>query len=66
MLSNELTEELKTYHILSVYLIGDKQRALDMMAVSVHLYTEAKIRSLPVSGPDKAVLREIIREYMKR
>jgi len=64
-LSNELVEELKTYHILSVYYLGDKKRALDMMSVSVHLYTEAKIRQLPISGPDKATLREIIREYMK-
>jgi len=65
-ISNELLEELKTYHILSVYSMGDRQRALDMMSVAVHLYTEAKIRALPISGTEKATLREIIREYMKR
>jgi tetratricopeptide (TPR) repeat protein len=65
-LGDELLEELKTYHILSVYNMGDKQRALDMMSVSVHLYTEAKIRALPLSSTEKATLREIIREYMKR
>jgi tetratricopeptide (TPR) repeat protein len=65
-LSNELKDELKTYHILSVYQMGDKAKALDMMAVSVHLYTEAYIRSLSISGQDKVTLRQIIREYMKR
>lgn len=65
-LSNELEEELKTYHILSAYNMGDKKRALDMMSVAVHMYTEAKIRALPITGIDKVTLREIIREYMKR
>jgi tetratricopeptide (TPR) repeat protein len=65
-ISNELAEELKTYQILSVYSMGDKQRALDIMSVSVHLYTETKIRALPISGTEKATLREIIREYMRR
>ena len=37
-----------------------------MMAVSVHYYTEANIRALPMSGTEKATLREIIREYLKR
>ena len=66
ILANELTEELKTYHILSTYLSGDRQKALDMMAVSVHMYTETRIRSLPLSESDKTTLRDIIREYMKR
>jgi tetratricopeptide (TPR) repeat protein len=65
-LSNELKDELKTYHILSVYLMGDKDKALDMMAATVHLYTEENIRSMPLSGQDKATLRLIIHEYMKR
>jgi tetratricopeptide (TPR) repeat protein len=65
-LSSELEEELKTFQILSVYNMGDKSRALDMMSVAVHMYTEAKIRALPITGADKVTLREIIREYMKR
>ncbi len=65
-LSSELEEELKTYQILSVYNMGDKKKALDMMSVAVHMYTEAKIRALPIDGTDKVTLREIIREYMKR
>lgn len=66
MLSTDLDEEIRAYHVLSVYQRGDKKRALDIMAVSVHIFTEAKIRQLPLSGTDKAVLREVLREYMKR
>jgi tetratricopeptide (TPR) repeat protein len=65
-ITDDLATELKTYHILSMYHSGDKQKALDMMSVSVHLYTEARIRALPLSSSEKAALREIIREYMKR
>ncbi len=66
MISNDLKEEIRAYQIISDYQRGDKNRALDIMAVSVHIFTEAKIRQLPLSGTDKAVLREVIREYMKR
>jgi tetratricopeptide (TPR) repeat protein len=65
-LDNDLMEELRAYQIIAVYQRGDKNRALDIMSVSVHIFTEAKIRQLPLSGSDKAVLREVIREYMKR
>jgi tetratricopeptide (TPR) repeat protein len=66
VLSQELIEEAKAYQIISTYLRGDKERALDMMATSVHLFTEVKIRQLPLEATDKATLREIIREYVKR
>jgi len=66
MLSDDLIEELKAYQIISVYQRGDKNRALDIMSVSVYIFTEAKIRQLPLSGTDKSILREVIREYMKR
>jgi tetratricopeptide (TPR) repeat protein len=66
VLSPELIEEVKAYQIISTYLRGDKSRALDMMATAVHLFTEVKIRQLPLDGTDKATLREIIREYMRR
>ncbi|UCE40549.1 MAG: tetratricopeptide repeat protein [Candidatus Aminicenantes bacterium] len=62
----ELLEELKTYHIISVYQMGDRKRALDMMSVAVHMYTETKIRALSLSETEKDLLRKIIREYMKR
>jgi len=66
IIEDDLATQLKTYHILSTYHTGDKQKALDMMSVSVHLYTEARIRALPLSSSEKATLREIIRDYMKR
>jgi hypothetical protein len=66
VLSQELIEEVKAYQIISTYLRGNKDRALDMMSVAVHMYTEAKIRALPISGKDKVNLRKIIRKYMKR
>ena len=66
MLSDEWIEEIRAYQIIAVYQRGDRDRALDIMAVSVHMYTEAKIRLLPLSGIDKNILREVIREYMKR
>ena len=66
VLADELIEEVKAYQILSTYLRGDRERALDMMATAVHLFTEVKIRRLPLEADDKEMLRKIIRDYLRR
>jgi tetratricopeptide (TPR) repeat protein len=66
MLSEGLIEELRAYLVLSVYQRGDKNRAYDMLSTTIQLFTEEKITSLPLSGIDKALLRQIVTEYRRR
>ena len=56
IISEDLTEEVRAYQILSAYLRGDENRAREMMAESIHIFTEAKINDLPLDANNKRLL----------
>jgi tetratricopeptide (TPR) repeat protein len=56
IISEDLMEEIRAYQILSAYLRGDEDRAREMMAESIHIFTEAKINDLPLDANNKRLL----------
>jgi len=56
VLSEDLLQEVRAYQILSAYQQGDKERARRMMAASSHVFTLARIQTLPLGEEAKILL----------